>query len=323
MMMRLQRGRRTAINMAMLVGSALLAAGPVLAQADTQAPTQPAVAALTQAAPPAATTAAPRADPAAAGSPAAPPVLPQPSSAAGPAPPATDPAAAPIGSSPSVAPAPMAPTAVVPTAGAPAPGAPTPAAATVRSSLLPTDLSLGAMFGNADIVVQAVLVGLIIASIATWTILLAKGFGLLAARRAIQRALQEAEQERLLAGLQMRWHGSGGGKVPRAMAAAVVKEIQISAGQDPAGIKDRVASRLQRLEVVVRAADDGVWHRPAGDDRGSAGPFVGLFGTVWGIMNSFIGISSRRPPIWPWSRPASPRPCWPPRSAWSRRSRPW
>ncbi len=289
MMMRLQRGRRTAINMAMLVGSALLAAGPVLAQADTQAPTQPAVAALTQAAPPAATTAAPRADPAAAGSPAAPPVLPQPSSAAGPAPPATDPAAAPIGSSPSVAPAPMAPTAVVPTAGAPAPGAPTPAAATVRSSLLPTDLSLGAMFGNADIVVQAVLVGLIIASIATWTILLAKGFGLLAARRAIQRALQEAEQERLLAGLQMRWHGSGGGKVPRAMAAAVVKEIQISAGQDPAGIKDRVASRLHRLEVA--AGREMAYGTGLLATIGATAPFVGLFGTVWGIMNSFIGIS--------------------------------
>ena len=47
---------------------------------------------------------------------------------------------------------------------------------------------------------------------------------------------------------------------------------------------------------------------------GATAPFVGLFGTVWGIMNSFIGISKRTPPIWRWWRPASPKRCWRPRS---------
>ncbi len=52
---------------------------------------------------------------------------------------------------------------------------------------------------------------------------------------------------------------------------------------------------------------------------GSAAPFVGLFGTVWGIMNSFAAIAGSKNTSSPWWRPASPRPCSRPRSAWSRR----
>ena len=73
------------------------------------------------------------------------------------------------------------------------------------------------------------------------------------------------------------------------MVAATASEMQLSAGQNATGIKERVASRLHRLEVAAgrrMARGTGVLAT-----IGSTAPFVGLFGTVWGIMNSFIGIS--------------------------------
>jgi biopolymer transport protein ExbB len=65
--------------------------------------------------------------------------------------------------------------------------------------------------------------------------------------------------------------------------------MTLSLGSDPAGIKDRIASRLHRLEAAfARRATRGTGLLAT---IGSTSPFVGLFGTVWGIMNSFIGIS--------------------------------
>jgi biopolymer transport protein ExbB len=164
-----------------------------------------------------------------------------------------------------------------------------PAASGIATRLLPKDLSLGAMFTNADIVVQAVLVGLVFASVVTWTILLAKGASFLSARRSVQRALQDAETERTLAGLKLRLQGPAAGRIQQAMLAAATKELQLSTDHDSAGIKERIASRLHRLEVSAgrqMARGTGLLAT-----IGATAPFVGLFGTVWGIMNSFIGIS--------------------------------
>jgi biopolymer transport protein ExbB len=166
---------------------------------------------------------------------------------------------------------------------------PVPAVSGVPAGLLPKDLSVGAMFHNADSVVKAVLVGLIVASIITWTLLLGKGVSILLAQRSVRRALAEAETESLLATLRLRMRGLPDGAVQRAMTEATAAEMQLSAGQDSAGIKERVASRLQRLEAAAgrrMARGTGLLAT-----IGSTAPFVGLFGTVWGIMNSFIGIS--------------------------------
>ncbi len=174
-----------------------------------------------------------------------------------------------------------------------APGAvPAPAPAAAQSAvnaLLPQDLSVSAMFHNADIVVQVVLIGLLLASVVTWTVLLAKGFGIIVARRSVRLALAEAETERSLAALQLRVRGLPESDVRRAMADATHAELQLSAGQDAAGIKERVASRLHRVEAAAGrriARGTGVLAT-----IGATAPFIGLFGTVWGIMNSFIGIS--------------------------------
>ena len=74
------------------------------------------------------------------------------------------------------------------------------------------------------------------------------------------------------------------------MVMAAAQEMQLSVGHDGAGIKERVASRLRRLELSAgrqMARGTGLLAT-----IGATAPFVGLFGTVWGIMNSFIGISN-------------------------------
>jgi biopolymer transport protein ExbB len=164
-----------------------------------------------------------------------------------------------------------------------------PDAAKTAIRLLPTDLSVSAMFQHADIVVQAVLIGLIAASVVTWTILLAKGLGIAMAQRSVRRVLADADTERSLAALQLRLRALPEGDVQRVMAEATNTEMQLSGSQDAAGIRERVASRLHRIEVAAgRRIARGTGLLAT---IGATAPFIGLFGTVWGIMNSFIGIS--------------------------------
>ena len=75
----------------------------------------------------------------------------------------------------------------------------------------------------------------------------------------------------------------------RAMIRAALAEIDISDGLNKAGIKERVASELSRIEAgAARSMQSGAMVLGS---IGSTAPFIGLFGTVWGIMNSFIGIA--------------------------------
>jgi biopolymer transport protein ExbB len=173
-------------------------------------------------------------------------------------------------------------------AAAPAAAETTAPAVAIPSTLLPKNLSVGAMFVNADSVVQTVLVGLIVASVITWTILLAKGASILLARHSVARSLGAAEAETTLASLQQRLQGTGG-KVAREMVAGAREELSLSGGYPSDGIKERVASRLHRQELAAgRGMATGTGLLAT---IGATAPFVGLFGTVWGIMNSFIGIS--------------------------------
>ena len=87
----------------------------------------------------------------------------------------------------------------------------------VPTSLLPKNLSVGAMFHNADPVVQVVLVGLLGASVVTWTVLVAKGVSFLAARRSVRLALGLLKTSRIWPACRaMVWavlgrDGDGGG----------------------------------------------------------------------------------------------------------------
>ena len=159
--------------------------------------------------------------------------------------------------------------------------------ALLPKELSPKDLSPWGMFSAAHVVVKAVMIGLALASLVTWTIALAKGWELFAAKRrlAAQNLLLApvrtlAEAGRVLAGQAQL----------EAAARAALLEIDMSDGvNDKASIKERLASRLDRIEAALGRR----MTRGAGvlATIGAIAPFVGLFGTVWGIMNAFIGIS--------------------------------
>ena len=169
-----------------------------------------------------------------------------------------------------------------------APSAAGPPSGLIGAGHLPRDLSPWSMFASADIVVQSVMLGLAFASVVTWTVWLAKSIELLLARRRLQSALAVISDERSLAGAASRLGGRRG-IVPSFIVAAA-HELQLSADiATRDGIKERVASRLARLEAA--AARDMNKGTGLLATIGSTAPFIGLFGTVWGIMNSFIGIS--------------------------------
>jgi biopolymer transport protein ExbB len=144
------------------------------------------------------------------------------------------------------------------------------------------------MFLHADPLVRGVLIGLAFASVVTWTVWLAKTIELMIARTRTRQALMTLTAARHLAeGAERLSHRSSA--VNQFLQAAMT-ELQLSAGlADRNGTKERIASRLERIEVAYGR------HIMRGTSVlatiGATAPFVGLFGTVWGIMNSFIGIS--------------------------------
>ncbi|NYZ64264.1 tonB-system energizer ExbB [Luteimonas sp. SJ-16] len=144
------------------------------------------------------------------------------------------------------------------------------------------------MFLQADLVVKAVMVILLLASVLTWTVMLAKSRELARVRRALVDAGKDAGQsQRLLdlADTPSMPHG-----IARDLFDAARHELQLSAGiESHAGIRERVQSRLERLELAhVRELRTGMGVLAT---IGATAPFIGLFGTVWGIMNSFVGIA--------------------------------
>ena len=175
---------------------------------------------------------------------------------------------------------------------APAPNAPPASAAptTAIALTLPRDLSPWGMFLAADIVVKVVMLGLAFASVLTWTIWLAKVIELIATRRRLRATIAVLGEARSLADCVARLPERD--DTAGALIRAAETELRLSADAlDPVGVKERIASQLERIE----AASGRRMIRGTGilATVGAIAPFVGLFGTVWGIMNSFIGISKQ------------------------------
>ena len=152
---------------------------------------------------------------------------------------------------------------------------------------LPHDLSPWGMFMAADAVVKGVMLGLAFASLVTWTVFTAKCLELLLAGRRLRRSLHAILGAR---DLEAAERALGRARDPAAtMVHAARHEAAATAPDARAGLLPRVSSHLARIEAAAGrrlAAGTGLLAT-----IGSTAPFVGLFGTVWGIMNSFIGIS--------------------------------
>jgi biopolymer transport protein ExbB len=193
------------------------------------------------------------------------------------------------------APAPMATAPAAPTAGTPsvalpesdATALPSPGDGSIMARLLPHNLSPWGMFLEADIVVKIVIIGLAIASLITWTIFLAKSIELTAAKRQARRQLGILARASSLAAAAEELATAKG--AVRSMVEAASAEVDRSADLNAEGIKERAAALIARIEA--RAGRQ--MNRGTGilGTIGATSPFIGLFGTVWGIMNSFIGIS--------------------------------
>jgi len=150
------------------------------------------------------------------------------------------------------------------------------------------ELSPWSMFLSADIIVKAVMIGLAFASLVTWTIFIAKMAELTLVQRGLRVALRKIADSRSLAEAQFALGSSG--TILSSLLAAAMREARLSAGiSSDAGVKERAASSF--AEIVRAEARRIRLGMGVLATIGATSPFVGLFGTVWGIMNSFIGIS--------------------------------
>ncbi len=150
------------------------------------------------------------------------------------------------------------------------------------------DLSPWGMYQNADIVVKAVMIGLALASVLTWTVWIAKGLELIGAKRRLRRELITLKGTRTLN--EAADKVGDGNCISHHLVQDAQEEVKLSASsREKEGIKERVSFRLERLVAASgRQMSQGTGVLAT---IGSTAPFVGLFGTVWGIMNSFIGIA--------------------------------
>ncbi|WP_428155016.1 MotA/TolQ/ExbB proton channel family protein [Brevundimonas sp.] len=153
------------------------------------------------------------------------------------------------------------------------------------------------MFMEATVVVKVVMAGLLLASILSWTLLLIKLFEFGALNRKTDTFLENFRGARTIADMRaVSTQEEFDGNPLADMAAAATEEIELSRQSGLSVTGDHLDSALGRAQAAVAAVQSGLAKRLSGGQQflasvGSIGPFVGLFGTVYGIMNSFIGIA--------------------------------
>lgn len=204
--------------------------------------------------------------------------------AAAPAPAATE-AAAPAGDA--AAPAP-----------APAEAAPPADAAAGEPKKESHSLTPVGMFLAAGIVVKVVMIGLILASVFSWVLLITKIFEFGALNKQSDKFLEAFRGARSIADIARIGSSEEFEGNPMAdMAAAAAQEVELSRQAGLAVAGEHRDSTLSRATYAINAVQASLVKRLSGGmvflaSVGSAGPFIGLFGTVYGIMTSFIGIAN-------------------------------
>ncbi len=158
--------------------------------------------------------------------------------------------------------------------------------------MLPHDLSPWGMFMGADIVVKGVMIGLAFASVLTWTILIVKLLEMLGATRAAQRsaALIATAPTLAEAVAASATRTDPASRMLRVAAEEVERSVPALEAAGTAGLKERVSSYLSSIvSTAGRKAGVGTGLLAT---IGSTAPFVGLFGTVWGIYHALMSIGA-------------------------------
>ncbi|HHS3621160.1 TPA: tonB-system energizer ExbB [Proteus mirabilis] len=152
------------------------------------------------------------------------------------------------------------------------------------------DLSVMGMYRNADLVVKSVMIGLLLASIVTWALFFAKGSYLLALRRRLRNeSAQLVEAKSLKEALAISQKFGNKSATADFFNDAELERTYSQDSHVASGIKERVEMRMERrVAAIIRELGRGNGYLAT---IGAISPFIGLFGTVWGIMNSFIGIA--------------------------------
>lgn len=157
-----------------------------------------------------------------------------------------------------------------------------------------TDLTLWSLLKEASGVVQAVMLVLFAASVVSWTIIIQRGLSLRAAYKKMiefeDRFWAGADLKALFDALNIRRHTLRG--LERIFHAAFKEYVQLSTAPNAtlSSVMDGV-NRTLRV-TLSREAEALESHLPFLATVGSVSPYVGLFGTVWGIMNSFIALGA-------------------------------
>jgi len=189
-------------------------------------------------------------------------------------------------------------------AAAPAPEASTSAPAADAAGEAPTaikhagKLNPVTMFIDATIVVKVVMIGLILASILSWTILIMKMIEFAGLNSASNKYVEAFRGARSIADIQKISSSEEFEGNPLAdMAASAAGEVELSrqaglkiAGEHRDTTVGRAVSNISAVQATLAKRLSGGMSFLA--SVGSSGPFIGLFGTVYGIMNSFIGIAN-------------------------------
>jgi len=154
--------------------------------------------------------------------------------------------------------------------------------------VVPKNLTYWHMFANATLVVQLVMLLLLVASVVTWTIWVSKLMEIKNANKRLKADLVVLDGADSLEKVGALQHYSPAAmlQVARTELAKAGKIARVEAGE---GVKERVTARFASVEAgsIQRMLKGASVLATVG----AITPFVGLFGTVWGIMNSFIGIS--------------------------------
>lgn len=151
------------------------------------------------------------------------------------------------------------------------------------------DMSFSGIFQNADIVVQIVIVSLLLASVVSWAIIIARAWAILGERKKLAALAAKISDVGTVPALHQAVDGVDCGMTR--VLLAVGDEWNWSAETSKSGYDQVRARILTVIDLAIareaaRVAGQTSWLATVG----SISPFVGLFGTVWGIMASFIAI---------------------------------